>query len=266
MAVEINSRPERRDPPTRLLELARDLGCLFSIDTDAHAPGQLDLLGYGCERAEAAGIDADRIVNTWPAGAADRLGFSPDRVASRGAQAHRPSRRGPPLPPAAPHRLGLPRRRADRGPDPRARSPARRRPSGSTRWCRRLERSEARRKPSDDELMTPRPPAEPRAPRRPGRPRVGALGRQSAVALGFLHAGDRHHPAVQPAAGDARVGGRLRPGARARAPARARARRRRSGPGWTATRRPSAPRATCSAGPPPPTSSRRAVEDDETLF
>jgi putative hydrolase len=66
VAVEINSRPERRDPPTRLLELARDIGCLFSIDTDAHAPGQLDYPLLGCERAEAAGIDADRIVNTWP--------------------------------------------------------------------------------------------------------------------------------------------------------------------------------------------------------
>ncbi|KRB75009.1 hypothetical protein ASE01_16710 [Nocardioides sp. Root190] len=66
VAVEINSRPERRDPPTRLLELARDIGCLFSIDSDAHAPGQLDYPVLGCERAEAAGIDADRIVNTWP--------------------------------------------------------------------------------------------------------------------------------------------------------------------------------------------------------
>jgi len=66
VAVEINSRPERRDPPSRLIELARDTGCLFSIDTDAHAPGQLDFLVLGCERAEAAGIDADRIVNTWP--------------------------------------------------------------------------------------------------------------------------------------------------------------------------------------------------------
>ncbi len=66
VAVEINSRPERRDPPTALLELARDLGCRFSIDSDSHAPGQLDFLDYGCERAEAAGIDPDRIVNTWP--------------------------------------------------------------------------------------------------------------------------------------------------------------------------------------------------------
>jgi putative hydrolase len=65
VAVEINSRPERRDPPTKLLELARDLGCLFSIDSDAHAPGQLDMLDFGAVRATEAGIDPDRIVNTW---------------------------------------------------------------------------------------------------------------------------------------------------------------------------------------------------------
>ena len=66
VAVEINSRPERRDPPTRLLQQAIDAGCLFSIDTDAHAPGQLEFLAYGCERAEALGLDPDRVVNTWP--------------------------------------------------------------------------------------------------------------------------------------------------------------------------------------------------------
>jgi putative hydrolase len=65
-AVEINSRPERRDPPTRLLNLALEVGCVFSIDTDAHAPGQLDFLGYGAQRALDAGVPVDRIVNTWP--------------------------------------------------------------------------------------------------------------------------------------------------------------------------------------------------------
>ncbi|MFE3292873.1 PHP domain-containing protein [Rhodococcus sp. NPDC059234] len=65
-AVEINSRPERRDPPSRLIRLALERGCLFSIDTDAHAPGQLDFQGYGCERAQSCGVAADRIVNTWP--------------------------------------------------------------------------------------------------------------------------------------------------------------------------------------------------------
>ncbi|MFF0814073.1 PHP domain-containing protein [Rhodococcus sp. NPDC003318] len=65
-AVEINSRPERRDPPSRLIRLALDRGCLFSIDTDAHAPGQLDFQGYGCDRAQACAVPAERIVNTWP--------------------------------------------------------------------------------------------------------------------------------------------------------------------------------------------------------
>lgn len=66
-AVEINSRPERRDPPSRLIRLALERGCLFSIDTDAHAPGQLDFQGYGCARAQACGMPAERVVNTWPA-------------------------------------------------------------------------------------------------------------------------------------------------------------------------------------------------------
>jgi putative hydrolase len=67
VAVEVNCRPERQDPPERLLRLAADLGCLFAVDTDAHAPGQLDWLGSGCLRAEEAGIGADRVVNARPA-------------------------------------------------------------------------------------------------------------------------------------------------------------------------------------------------------
>ncbi|MHA7154287.1 PHP domain-containing protein [Arthrobacter sp. TMN-50] len=66
VAVEINSRPERQDPPDDLIRLALDAGCLFSIDSDAHAPGQLDFLQYGAERAEANGVPADRIITTWP--------------------------------------------------------------------------------------------------------------------------------------------------------------------------------------------------------
>jgi putative hydrolase len=66
VAVEINSRPERQDPPDELIQLALDAGCLFSIDSDAHAPGQLDFLQYGAERAERNGVPADRIITTWP--------------------------------------------------------------------------------------------------------------------------------------------------------------------------------------------------------
>jgi putative hydrolase len=69
-AVEINSRPERCDPPDELVLLALEIGCLFAIDSDAHAPGQLEMKAYGCERAERLGIPEERIVTTWPV---DRL-------------------------------------------------------------------------------------------------------------------------------------------------------------------------------------------------
>jgi putative hydrolase len=62
-AVEINSRPERQDPPQDLLQQAVSLGCSFSVDTDAHAPGQLGWLGRGCAKAVDAAVPPERIVN-----------------------------------------------------------------------------------------------------------------------------------------------------------------------------------------------------------
>jgi putative hydrolase len=66
-ALEINSRPERQDPPKRLMRLALEQGCQFAINTDAHAPGQLDWQRFGCERAALCGVPAERVVNAWPA-------------------------------------------------------------------------------------------------------------------------------------------------------------------------------------------------------
>jgi putative hydrolase len=78
VAVEINSRPERLDPPKRLLRLAVEAGCLTSIDTDAHAPGQLDWLPNGCERAARCGVSVESIVNTWAA--EDLLAWTADHT------------------------------------------------------------------------------------------------------------------------------------------------------------------------------------------
>ena len=64
-AVEINSRPERLDPPDEMLAEAVSAGCLFSIDTDAHAPGQLEWQVFGATKAAAAALDPTRIVNCW---------------------------------------------------------------------------------------------------------------------------------------------------------------------------------------------------------
>ena len=65
VAVEINARPEREDPPDELIAVALEAGCLFAIDSDAHAPGQLGLLDEGAARAERAGVPPERIVTTW---------------------------------------------------------------------------------------------------------------------------------------------------------------------------------------------------------
>jgi putative hydrolase len=66
VAVEVNCRPERQDPPERLIEMAVATGCLFSVDTDAHAPGQLEWQEYGCARAAPCGVDPAQVIDTWP--------------------------------------------------------------------------------------------------------------------------------------------------------------------------------------------------------
>lgn len=89
-AVEINSRPERRDPPEELLRFAVELGCLVSIDTDAHAPGQLEWLGLGCEQAVKAGVDPSFVVNSWPV--EGLLGWTASRISPRPHLYQRPHR------------------------------------------------------------------------------------------------------------------------------------------------------------------------------
>jgi putative hydrolase len=66
-AVELNCRPERLDPPRELIDLAVEYGCWFSIDSDAHATGQLEWQPLGCNRAAERDVPIDHIVNTWPA-------------------------------------------------------------------------------------------------------------------------------------------------------------------------------------------------------
>ncbi|WP_250445993.1 PHP domain-containing protein [Actinotalea sp. C106] len=66
VAVEVNSRPDRQDPPEDLIAIAAEVGCLFTVDSDAHAPGQLDWLVDGCDRLAAHGVEPDRVVTTWP--------------------------------------------------------------------------------------------------------------------------------------------------------------------------------------------------------
>jgi putative hydrolase len=84
VAVEINSRPERLDPPKRLLRLAVETGCLVSVDTDAHAPGQLDWQPHGCSRAAACAVPVESVVNTWAV--EDVLAWTADHTHRPGAE------------------------------------------------------------------------------------------------------------------------------------------------------------------------------------
>ncbi|TML41445.1 MAG: PHP domain-containing protein [Actinobacteria bacterium] len=63
-AIEVNSRPERLDPPRRLLRQALEAGCKLAVDTDAHAPGQLEWQWRGCARVVECGGDPAVVVNT----------------------------------------------------------------------------------------------------------------------------------------------------------------------------------------------------------
>lgn len=81
VAIEINCRPERKDPPMDLLSLAVEAGCRFAVDTDAHAPDQLEWQYIGCDRAAECGVTADQVVNS--GSAASLLAWAGSRPAGR---------------------------------------------------------------------------------------------------------------------------------------------------------------------------------------
>jgi len=65
-ALEINANPARLDLSAALARRARELGCTFAIDTDAHSIDMLDDVVYGVGTARKAGITKDRVLNARP--------------------------------------------------------------------------------------------------------------------------------------------------------------------------------------------------------
>jgi DNA polymerase (family X) len=63
-ALEINSNPARLDLPADLARKAREMGCIFSIDTDAHHIEDMDNLLFGLATARKAGITKEQVLNT----------------------------------------------------------------------------------------------------------------------------------------------------------------------------------------------------------
>ncbi len=82
--VELNASPYRLDLDWRLVIRARELGCRFSIDPDAHHPDGYKDLRYGVMMARKAGLTALDVVNTAPTAEAflTRLAAQPDLLGS----------------------------------------------------------------------------------------------------------------------------------------------------------------------------------------
>lgn len=66
VAVEINADPHRLDLDWRWHARALALGCLLSINPDAHATEELDLVRWGVMVARKGGVPPERVLNCWP--------------------------------------------------------------------------------------------------------------------------------------------------------------------------------------------------------
>jgi DNA polymerase (family 10) len=63
VAVEVNANPWRLDLDWRWHQRALELGCLISINPDAHSIRELDLTHWGVEMARKGGVPAARVLN-----------------------------------------------------------------------------------------------------------------------------------------------------------------------------------------------------------
>jgi DNA polymerase (family 10) len=63
VAVEINANPWRLDLDWRWHQKGLELGCLFSINPDAHSTAEVDLTKWGVAMARKGGVSSDRVLN-----------------------------------------------------------------------------------------------------------------------------------------------------------------------------------------------------------
>jgi histidinol phosphatase-like PHP family hydrolase len=66
VAIEIDGDPARQDIDYALAGRALEAGCIFSLDSDAHAPWEFVGAEFAVAHARLAGIPAERIINCWP--------------------------------------------------------------------------------------------------------------------------------------------------------------------------------------------------------
>lgn len=66
VAIELDGDVSRQDLDYQIAQAAKKAGCVFALDSDAHAANQLWMADYALAHARLAGIPSDRIINCWP--------------------------------------------------------------------------------------------------------------------------------------------------------------------------------------------------------
>jgi histidinol phosphatase-like PHP family hydrolase len=68
VAVEIDGDPSRQDIDHDLARRALAIGCIFALDSDAHATEEWDFAETAIAHARLAGVPPERVINCWPLG------------------------------------------------------------------------------------------------------------------------------------------------------------------------------------------------------
>ena len=63
--MEISAHPMRLDLNDNYARRAAELGLFISINTDAHSPGELDLMHFGVSTARRGWVEPQHVINTW---------------------------------------------------------------------------------------------------------------------------------------------------------------------------------------------------------
>jgi DNA polymerase (family 10) len=63
VVVEVNANPHRLDLDWRWLRRAVELGCMVSINPDAHSTEELDLTRWGVAIARKGGVAKEHVLN-----------------------------------------------------------------------------------------------------------------------------------------------------------------------------------------------------------
>ena len=87
VAIEINAHPWRLDMDWRWCERALELGCMFSINPDAHSTEEIDNIRWGILMARKGAVPKERVLNTL--GRGDFDAYLEKRRRGKGRPIHR---------------------------------------------------------------------------------------------------------------------------------------------------------------------------------